>query len=99
MTDNEYGTGYQTPSSRPPEPPYRQVPANAPEPRYDAAYPDTRSVSTSDEVVTTQGYAPVAASEPTESFAAARSGDTGSMPRTESTYNRVDQGAQGGYVP
>ena len=111
MTDNEYGTGYQTPSSRPPEPPYRQAPANAPEPRYDAAYPDTRSVSTSDEVATTQGYAPaaaseptqgyepVAASEPTESFAAARSGDTGSMPRTESTYNRVDQGAQGGYVP
>ena len=114
MTEYQYGSSDQMPTSWPPEPPMRSdaydgqaqtipegvaqaVPASQPmqaaptaQPAQSASryvsqrqipsQPDTSGIDTPGEIHAT-GYVPVASVDTTESFAAARSGDTDSMPR------------------
>ena len=138
MTDNEYPNGYQAPSPRVPEPPYRpassypeQAPSQpyyaAPEPAdrrpesqdvrvtqgapsspqgaFQPAQPDASGIDSPAESPAQQAFVPAGTSYPTESFAAARSGDTGSMPRVDTPHAETRQGtqgaqgAQGAYAP
>ncbi len=81
MTDHMYGTS-GTPSSRPPEPPYRSnastQPAYSGQQQY--ASPDTSGIDRAGEVSATGQYAPAGSNYPTESLGNARMGDTATMP-------------------
>ena len=76
MTQQQYGN-YQSPSSRPPDPPYRSVYETTSAPTYgagQASQPDTSGIDRAGEIPGTSSYAPVGATE------AIRSGDTATMP-------------------
>ncbi|MBQ9041200.1 MAG: trypsin-like peptidase domain-containing protein [Eggerthellaceae bacterium] len=87
MTDPTYGSS-NTPSSRPPEPPYRSnatQPLNGGQQSYGA--PDTSGIDRAGEVPATGQYAPIGSDYPTESFGNARMGDTATMPNAGASGN------------
>ncbi len=76
MTQQQYGN-YQSPSSRPPDPPYRSVYETTSAPAYGTGasnQPDTSGLDRAGEIPGTSSYTPVGATE------AIRSGDTATMP-------------------
>lgn len=116
MTDNQYGNGYPTPSSRPPEPPFRSDMAfDAPSQAHVSSgagqavdgqvdqwqyyRQDISGVDVPGDVASAGEHGYAGAPDSTESFAAARSGDTGRIPRTSAASYGPGQGAQGAYTP
>lgn len=95
MADNYY-SGQQTPSSLPPQPPYRSgshAPVGDTRPMTSAYRPDTSGIDATVEVPVGTPYAENATGESTESFAAARSGSTDTMPRVQRASEVLDQSA------
>lgn len=95
MTDNYY-SGQQTPSSLPPQPPYRSgshAPVGDTKPMASAYRPDTSGIDATVEVPVGAPYAGSSISESTESFAAARSGSTDTMPRVQRASEVLGQSA------